>query len=209
MLRLNAKLSDSLFRALVLAFAIVASGCVTKQVKQAEVERVVEYRPVALNEAQRGEYRLALEDIKQSKFTSAKDRLQALLKALPNLAEGYINLGLMELKHGKLDDALQFLQDGLRYNPKSVQGLVLLAQVQLELRDYASAEANYIKALSYDPTALYAHYGLGVIYDLYLRDYEKAEAHYQRFLDYASGVESEQNIKRVQVWKKLLDRKAS
>lgn len=52
-------------------------------------------------------------------------------------------------------------------------------------RQYTKAEAEFIKALQYDPDDPAVHYNLGILYDDNLGDAKKARHHYQRFLDLA------------------------
>ncbi len=52
-------------------------------------------------------------------------------------------------------------------------------------RQYAKAEAEFLKALKYAPDDSAVHYNLGILYDDSLDDVGKARHHYQRFLDLA------------------------
>lgn len=52
-------------------------------------------------------------------------------------------------------------------------------------RQYTKAEAEFQKALQYDPDDAAVHYNLGILYDDNLGDAKKARYHYQRFLELA------------------------
>lgn len=63
--------------------------------------------------------------------------------------------------------------------------------------DYASATAEYEKALKIDPDDADAHYNLGIIYDDCNQDAQKAIEHYRRYLELRPDAE---DIYEVKAW---------
>lgn len=186
------------------------SGCMTKQVK--EPMEVVPETPVVMkpiNEADKPRMQ-QLEILMQGEDAQKAEQLAlALLQEYPNNAGLHINLGALDIRLGQFELALQHLTTGCKLAPENIHCSLFKGQALLGLARYEDAEKAYQQALEIDEQSLYAHYGLGVIYDLYLLDYAKAGKHYQAFLDGADDETSVEDVKRVKIWKRLLKRKQS
>ena len=140
-------------------------------------------------------------------YSKAQKLAEGLIKRYPALASLHINLGVIDLRLNQYEAALEHLEKGLSLNSAYVHGYLFLGETQVALAQYKEAEKSYLKALDINPNEIYAHFGLGVIYDLYLMDFSKAEDHYEAFLEGADGKVDAQEIKKVQTWLKLLERK--
>ena len=192
------------------AVALLSTGCVTKQVKpQADIapSKAVVAKAIKVEDQPRI---LEVEQLMQgAQPEKAEPLVLSLLEEYPNNAGLHINLGVIDIQLGQYDLALKHLEKGCDLAPGNIHCSLFKGQALLGLSRYEEAESAYRQALAIDAQSLYAHYGLGVIYDLYLMDYDKAEQHYQAFLDGAEGAAPSNDIKRVKMWKRLLKRKQS
>ena len=199
------------FRLLVvLCLLSLLTGCVTKQVKTQDSSdsiKPVVAQPVAVEDVPLMQ---ALDDAMQNaRFEEASQLAVQLLEKYPNNAALHINLGVIDLRLEQFDEALAHLEKGCSLDKGNVHGLLFMGQALVATARYKEAETVYLRALSLDKESLYAHYGLGVIYDLYLMDYDLAEVHYQAFIDGAGDNAKPGDVKRVKMWKRLLKRKQS
>lgn len=190
------------------------SGCMTQQVKpQASIDvssdarRTVVSQPVSAEDIPKMELLDAA--MRESDHEGASTLAHELLEKYPNNASLHINLGVVDLRLSNYEDALVHLDTGCVLDPQNIHCPLFKGQALLALARYDEAEEAYLRALSLDDKSLYAHYGLGVIYDLYLMDYALAEDHYQAFIDGAGEETKAEDVKRVKMWKRLLKRKSS
>lgn len=186
------------------------AGCVTKQVKpqeQTTKQVSIETLPIKPEDQPRMK---ALEDAMQSGDIKLAEQLVGeLLKDYPNNPSLHINLGVIDIRAKQYKKALEHLDLGCELNPQDAFCTLFKGQALMGLARYDEAEKAYQRALDLDPSSLYAHYGLGVIYDLYIINYDKAEDHYEAFLNLAGEDVPATEIKQVTLWKKLLKRKSS
>ena len=186
------------------------TGCMTQQVKpQANIEsdRPVVSQAVSPEDVPRMKaVEAAMQDLD---YESASRLAEELLETYPGNASLHINLGVVDLRLEEFEQALSHFEKGCNLDPKNIHCPLFKGQALLALMRYQEAEAAYLRALSLDDTSLYAHYGLGVIYDLYLMKYDRAEEHYQAFIDGANEDVQEEDVRRVKMWKRLLKRKQS
>jgi len=156
------------------------------------------------------------------------DAASALVKELESRYSDYMplvtNKALILIYQGAASDAIKLLQSkavatpdllpdqastfGQRYTQNYVYRNVVLGEAYFADNQFRNAAKAYQEALNYDPESIFAHYGLGVIYDLYLQDYQIAEEHYGAFLKSADSDTNANEIKKVKVWLRLLGRKA-
>lgn len=198
----------------LLALLILLPGCMTQQVKtpsdigaQPRQISAVSTKKVSPEDAPRMQ---AVEQaMQEADYDTASQLAGDLLKTYPNNAPLHINLGVIDLKLQRYDDALTHFNRGCELDPSNIHCPLFKGEALLALARYEDAETEYLRALSLDDTSLYAHYGLGVIYDLYLMKYDLAEDHYQAFIDGADEETNAEDVKRVKIWKRLLKRKAS
>ena len=192
------------------SLACLMTGCMTQQVKpKASVEqnRPAVSQAVSPEDVPRMQ---AVEAAMQELDYEAASRLaEELLATYPGNASLHINLGVIDLRGDEFDQALRHFEEGCSLDPENIHCPIFKGQALLALMRYDEAEAAYLRALSLDETSLYAHYGLGVIYDLYLMKYDRAEKHYQAFIDGAGDGVQEEDVRRVKMWKRLLKRKQS
>ena len=198
-------------RLTIICFVVtLLAGCVAKQVKPQEQTATVETLVVPPIKPEDQPRMKALEEAMQSGDLQLAEGLATeLIRDYPNHPALHINLGAIDIRLEQFQAALEHLEIGCRMNSSTPYCPLFEGQALLGLAKYDEAEKAYQRALKLDPNSLYAHYGLGVIYDLYIIDYDKAEEHYDQFLNNAGDDVPATEIKRVTLWKKLLKRKSS
>lgn len=190
------------------------AGCMTQQVKphtsgeaNIELPKPIASRVVVPEDVPRMQaVDAAMQDFN---YKLAATLAEELLEEYPRNASLHINLGVIDLRQERFEQALSHFEQGCKLDPRNIHCPLFKGQTLLALARYNEAEAAYLRALALDSTSLYAHYGLGVIYDLYLMKYDRAEEHYQAFIDGAGEEAQAADVKRVKIWKRLLKRKQS
>lgn len=197
------------FSALCLMVALLA-GCVTKQVKpQEQITKQVAIATLPIKPEDQPRMK-ALDHAMQAGDNKLAEKLVGeLLNDYPNNPALHTNLGVIDIRAEQYKEALEHLNLGCKLDPQNAFCPLFKGQALMGLARYEEAEKAYKRALDLDPGSLYAHYGLGVIYDLYIIDYDKAEDHYEAFLSRAGEDVPALEIKQVTLWKKLLKRKSS
>lgn len=186
------------------------AGCVTKQVKpQEQTTKPVPIATLPIKPEDQPRMQALEVAMQTGEITLAEKLAGELLRDYPNNPSLHINLGVIDIRAKQYEDALEHLDLGCKLNPQDAFCPLFKGQALMGLARYDEAEKAYQKALDLDPASLYAHYGLGVIYDLYIIDYDKAEDHYDAFLSSAGEDVPDAEIKQVTLWKKLLKRKSS
>lgn len=112
----------------------------------------------------------------------AQDRLQQVLRDVPDNPDALGTLAVTEAKLGDLEDAEKHLQEALQKFPKHLRSSVALAQMKLIQRDLPGAEAVLKKAVEQDPKAASPLLALGGFY-IVSRRLPEAEAQYRKALE--------------------------
>ena len=183
------------------------SGCATKDLSQ-DIS-VKPRTPVSIADKDKASF-VELQSLMQAQqFEKALGLIQKLLVDYPLLPELHVNKGVALLRQSKTKEAVVEFERATSINDELAQAHSFLGEAFLAQGQIKRAEQSYLKALALAPDTLYAHYGLGVIYDLYLFDFDKAEQHYLAFLEAAEGRAQEDQIKHVKLWVRLLKRKSA
>lgn len=190
----------------VMLCGMLLAACATqpKQVTMSE-PTLVSAEPVKLApspEAQQ-QFATAMATLHAGQTEQAKQQLQQLTVAYPDLAAPVLNLGLIELNVQHYDQAIVYFQQALQRDSELAAAHNFLGVCYRNLGKFQEAEAAYQAAIQADANYADAHLNLGVLYDLYLQQPEQALQEYESY----QALQSEPDEK-VASWIKEVGRRA-
>jgi tetratricopeptide (TPR) repeat protein len=115
--------------------------------------------------------------------TQAAARFDALAQQYPDYAGPLVNRAIIHARHNEPEPALALLERAVvvcgdcaaAWNER---GILLRQQGR-----FGEAEDSYLKAIAADPAYRYAHFNLGVLYDLYMKRPQLALEQYARYVE--------------------------
>ena len=156
-----------------------------------------------LTEAEKQQYREALDLMAQQSFAKAETIFAALVKTQPKLTGAYVNLAVIKKQQKDLEEAQRLLTQALSINPNFIDALLQQALIYQDQGNFSKTEDLLRRAEAIEPNHPLVNYNLGVLYELYLQDYSRAIKHYKRYV----SVSKADDVETVQRWIMLLERK--
>lgn len=148
-------------------------------------------------------YNAALEQIRKGQLADAEESLEQIVKEAPDLSGPKTNLGIIYAKTNRRNDALSAFNKAAAANPRNIVAHNWLGTLYRESREYALAEAAYLKALAidddYPPTLL----NLAILYDEHLQQPARALDYYKKYKRKADDAE----MLKLNVWISALEEK--
>ena len=155
------------------------------------------------------EFRKAQEDQGKGNFAKAADRLQALIKQVPDFYEAHHGLGLALQKLQRFDEAEKEFNAARQLSPRSSLPLVSLGGMHVDRGDLVKARAELEEAVKINPQSSMGYYYLGsAYYNLFA--YMEAEQSLKRALDLKKGMTPARLLSinlyiRLQRWQEALN----
>jgi Tfp pilus assembly protein PilF len=188
---------------LLLPLTLAACGGAGSR-KESSTPLAAEDLPVAA----RGEFDSAVAAMNAGQWADAQTRLQALIRAQPNLSGAYLNLALIDVQADRATQADKNFRKAIAANPDN---LVARNQYAIWLRTqgrFRDAEDNYHAALERRPNDATTHLNLGILYDLYQGKWPQALEQYEQYLA-LSGASGSSETEKVRGWVSELKRRAN
>lgn len=132
-------------------------------------------------------YLSAVSRISEGRLKEAERTLLKLSKDYGNNQEVLVNLATVYLKQKKNRKAKELCERSVENGASIAEIHNILGLIAVDERDFAKAEAHYLKAISLDKGFANAHYNLALLYDIYYQDIPKAYAQYQKYLALKPG----------------------
>ena len=115
-----------------------------------------------------------IELIKNKKFTAAKNKINALLKAYPRKAEIYNLKALLASEKKELDLALKSYLKVIELDQKNIKAYLAMAKIFFDTGDLKQAKIYCNKAIKINDKSIYAYFLLAEI-ALVQKDIQNAE----------------------------------
>jgi tetratricopeptide (TPR) repeat protein len=104
-----------------------------------------------------------LRALRADRLLAAVEAFQESVRIDPSFTEGHLNLVNVLAKERKLNDAVAALDAGLKTAAEPINLLILLADLRIQQRDVAAAEATLRRAIAMDPKSTVAQERLGLV----------------------------------------------
>src|SRR2546430_4187992 len=106
--------------------------------------------------------RLGAEAMHNGKPDEAEKYFRAVIRAAPQLADGYLDLGLAQIRQGRLTDAVESLQVALNRNPQAPGALMFLGIAYFQMNHLDQARSALKQEIDQHPENAEAHMWVGI-----------------------------------------------
>lgn len=106
--------------------------------------------------------RLGAEAMHNGRPDEAEKFFRAVIRAAPQLADGYLDLGLAQIRQGKLTDAIESLQEALKRNPQAPGALMFLGIAYFQMNHLDQARSALKQEIDQHPESAEALMWLGI-----------------------------------------------
>lgn len=124
----------------------------------------------------------------------ARELLLGLSRRHPDYAGPYLNLAILAAGDGDAAAAQDYLQQALAVCQHCAPAWNQLGILHRQAGRFDEAEQAYRAALDSDPGYAYAHYNLGVLYDLYQQRHALAVEQYEQYVALAADERSAEEV---------------
>ena len=125
------------------------------------------------------EIQTALRDLESKKYDSARQHVNAALKAAPGNAMVHYVMGMTYIVADRAPEARPHLEKALSFDPRHLQSLMALGNLQYQQQNYTGARELFDRALGVSPSSWQAQWMLARC-DLRLRNFSSAREHSER-----------------------------
>ena len=153
-------------------------------------------------------YTEALYALRNNKLEKSENKLNELIKIIPNIAGAQANLGLIYFKRNDYKKASTYFEKAIKLNPKNYKIHNAIANNYIRLGEFSLAEKHFLEATKLKPTDSRSHYNLALLYDIYFHEIDKSVKHYSRYLKILEkkGVEDKLTIDWVKQLKSSINK---
>jgi len=166
-----------------------------------QVSAAVVQQPVVGAEVE-STYEAALEQIRASNRTAARELLLKVTKADPGLAGPWINLARLHMIDEDYVAAREALDKAVAANPTNCVAYTEYGVLLRKLGEFEAAQEKYQACLAVSPSHADTYYNLGILYELYLGRMEDALVAYRQYLELSPDPEA-----KVRGWVTDLERR--
>lgn len=173
------------FRLTLLLLTVLLAACGGNQVRYVDGDPTLSDQVVSrkeLSASQQQVYTTALAAIESEEYAQAIKLLNSIASSNETLSEVYLNLSLAYYRTDQFEESLAAAKRAVALDAKSSNTNYMAGLAYLKASQVNAARQAFAAAIEVNPEHAYAHYNLGLIYDIYYQQLQTAIDHYQRYV---------------------------